>query len=96
MAANSSACDDAISICFFFPDFAEMTYIVDLLCMHIIAHPSRRYQVLRLSRASLDGLFLRFRHCLELDDFVFAGINVSCSVALVGRDVEMGKAQVSV
>lgn len=73
-----------------------MTYVVDFLCLHIFADHGRRCHLLRLNMDSLDGVFLRFRHCLELDDFVFTKINVSCSVAPVGRDLEMGKAQDSV
>ena len=96
MAANSSACEDVASVCCPFPNIADKTYVVDLLCLHIIAHHGRRCQMLRLNRDSLDSVFLRFRHCLEVDDFVFPRINVSCSVAPVGRDLEMGKAQDSV
>lgn len=96
MAANSSACGDVISVCYPLPYFADKTYIVDLLCMHIIAHHSRRCHLLRLNMDSLDGVFLRFRHCLELDDFTFAKINASGSVAPVGSDLEMGVAQDSV
>ena len=96
MAANSSACGDVISVCYPLPYFAGKTHIVDLLCMHIIAHHGRRCHLLRLKMNSLDGVFLRFRHCLKLDDFFFAKINASCSVTPVGCDLEMGEAQDSV
>ncbi|KAF3391147.1 hypothetical protein DPV78_011017 [Talaromyces pinophilus] len=95
MAANSSACGDVISVCYPLPYFADKTYIVDLLRMHIIAHHGRRCRLHRLNMDSLDGVFLRFRHCLELDD-VFAKINASCNVAPVGCDLETGEAQDSV
>lgn len=93
MAANSSACDDIISICCSPPDLAHMTYVVDLLGMHLTAHHGRRCQFLLLNRDSLDGLFLRFRHDLEMDGFVSSRIKVSCSVAPVGHDFEISKAQ---
>jgi hypothetical protein len=93
MAANRSACDNVISVCCSFTDFADMTYVVDLLCLHITAHHGRRCRVFLLNRDSLDGVFLRFRHCLEMDGFAFSKINVSCSVAPSGRNIEMGKAQ---
>lgn len=96
MAANSWACGDMISVYNRLPYFADKTYIVDLLCTHIIAHHGRRCHLLRLNMNSLDGVFLRFRHCLELDDFVFAKINASCSVTPVGCDFETGEAQDSV
>lgn len=93
MAANSSACDDVISVFCSFAALADITYVVDLFCMHIIARHSRCCQVLMLNRDSLDGVFLRFRHGLEMDGFVSSRISVSCSVAPVGRDFEMSKAQ---
>lgn len=65
MAANSSACDNVISVLCSIPGFADMTYVVDFLCLHIIAHHRRRFQVLRLNMDSLDAVFLRLRHCLD-------------------------------
>lgn len=93
MAANSSACDNIISICCSFSELAHMTYVVDLLGMHLTAHHGRCCQFLLLNRDSLDGMFLRFRHDLEMDGFVSTKIKVSRSVAPVGRDFEMSKAK---